>query len=134
MSFQYGCLAVTWSEFDNLLICVSSFCFLKVLFWLKQWDPCVFGTDIKSTTEDVLSSLRRYTSVAQHQKKSSINYFGKNGEPWSGRENFKQYNKLEQESSALKANQELLNKNHKGTGPLEQKVSCMIFFKTTFVL
>lgn len=97
--------------------------------WLKQWDSCVFGTEIKSTTEDVLSSLRRHTSVAQHQKNSSRNYFGKNREPQLGREAFREYNNLDKENNDSKGNHELWNKNHKGSGPLEQKVSYNICFK-----
>ncbi|KAJ6838515.1 chromosome transmission fidelity protein 18-like protein [Iris pallida] len=50
----------------------------EVLLWLKQWDSCVFGSHIRSTTEDVLSALRRYSS-AQHQKHSDKRgFFSKN--------------------------------------------------------
>ncbi|XP_024380878.1 uncharacterized protein [Physcomitrium patens] len=31
----------------------------EVLRWLKQWDPCVFGSKRYSTSEEVLTSLRR---------------------------------------------------------------------------
>ncbi|ONI20120.1 hypothetical protein PRUPE_3G316000 [Prunus persica] len=42
----------------------------EVLLWLKQWDPCVFGSEIKSTSDDVLSALRRHSSITQHKKLS----------------------------------------------------------------
>lgn len=32
---------------------------VQVLRWLKQWDPCVFGSKRYSTSEEVLTSLRR---------------------------------------------------------------------------
>ena len=39
-----------------------------MLLWLKQWDSCVFGSHIRTTSDDVLSALRRHCSVVQHQK------------------------------------------------------------------
>ncbi|VFR01092.1 unnamed protein product [Cuscuta campestris] len=35
----------------------------EVLMWLKQWDSCVYGSEIKSTTDNVLTALRRHSSV-----------------------------------------------------------------------
>lgn len=104
----------------------------KVLLWLKQWDSCVFGSEIKTTTEDVLSSLRRHTSVAQHQK-SSKSYFGKNKEPWQNRETFREYKKSDQENNDSKGSQDLWNRNRKGYGTPEQKVSYIICSKQAFV-
>lgn len=92
----------------------------QVLLWLKQWDSCVFGSEIKTTTEDVLSSLRRHTSVAQHQK-SNKSYIGKNKEPWQNRETFREYKMLDQENKESKGSQDFLNRNRKSTP--EQKVS-----------
>ncbi|KAM7259687.1 hypothetical protein ACFE04_015428 [Oxalis oulophora] len=58
----------------------------EVLLWLKQWDSHVFGSEIKSTSDDVLSSLRRQASVSQHQKHSDFNSQRNNGGPkWSNR-------------------------------------------------
>ncbi|KAL8122027.1 uncharacterized protein LOC141659384 [Apium graveolens] len=93
----------------------------EVLLWLKQWDSCVFGSEIKTTTEDVLSSLRRHTSVAQHQK-SNKSYFGKNQESWQNRETFREYKKPDQENNDSKGSQDLWNKNRKGYGTPEQKI------------
>lgn len=97
--------------------------------WLKQWDSCVFGSEIKSTTDDVLSSLKRHTSVAQHQKVSNRGYFGKNRESRFSEENFKVHNNLDQGNHDSKNIQELWNKKHKVSGPPEQKVSCSICLK-----
>ncbi|KAK2971059.1 hypothetical protein RJ640_003251 [Escallonia rubra] len=94
----------------------------EVLLWLKQWDSCVFGSEIKSTTDDVLSSLRIHSSVAQHQKFSSRSYFGRNREPSLSKANFKVYDNVNQQNSHLKRMQDLLNKKHKVSGPPEQKI------------
>lgn len=102
---------------------------LQVLLWLKQWDSCVFGSEIKSTTDDVLSSLKRHTSVAQHQKVSNRGYFGKNRESRFREEKFKAHNNLDQGNNDSNNIQELWNKKHKVSGPPEQKVSCNICLK-----
>lgn len=47
----------------------------EVLTWLKQWDSCVFGSQIRSTNDDVLSDLRRHSSNVQHQKSSDRKTF-----------------------------------------------------------
>ncbi|XP_063937571.1 uncharacterized protein LOC108193631 isoform X3 [Daucus carota subsp. sativus] len=93
----------------------------EVLLWLKQWDSCVFGSEIKTTTEDVLSSLRRHTSVAQHQK-ANKSYIGKNKETWQNKENFREYKMLDQENNDSKGTQDLGNRNRKGYATPEQKI------------
>ncbi|KAJ6945543.1 hypothetical protein NC651_000565 [Populus alba x Populus x berolinensis] len=71
---------------------------LQVLLWFKQWDSCVFGSDIRSTSDDILSALRRHSSIAQHPKPSDSTFFSKNkGNIWS-RGNFRHSNNLEQEN------------------------------------
>ncbi|KAF2591607.1 hypothetical protein F2Q70_00037978 [Brassica cretica] len=35
---------------------------LEVLLWLKQWDASVFGSEIRSTTDEVLSALKRHST------------------------------------------------------------------------
>lgn len=100
--------------------------------WLKQWDSCVFGSEIKTTTEDVLSSLRRHTSVAQHQK-ANKSYFGKNKETWQNKENFREYKMLDQENNDSKGTQDLANRNRKGYATPEQKVGYSICFKQALV-
>ncbi|EPS63928.1 chromosome transmission fidelity protein 18, partial [Genlisea aurea] len=42
----------------------------EVLLWLKQWDLCVFGSEIKSTSENVFSALSRHSSGSMLLKRS----------------------------------------------------------------
>lgn len=37
----------------------------EVLHWLKQWDPCVFGSKNTRTSSEVLSALKRHSSISQ---------------------------------------------------------------------
>lgn len=37
----------------------------EVLHWLKQWDPCVFGSKNIRTSSEVLSALKRHSSISQ---------------------------------------------------------------------
>ncbi|XP_020107967.1 chromosome transmission fidelity protein 18 homolog isoform X2 [Ananas comosus] len=50
----------------------------EVLLWLKQWDSCVFGSQIRTTTDDVLSALRRHSSAIHQQKFANNKFFAKN--------------------------------------------------------
>ncbi|RVW85781.1 hypothetical protein CK203_055385 [Vitis vinifera] len=96
----------------------------EVLLWLKQWDSCVFGSEIRSTTEEVLSALRRHSSIAQHQRPSGMSFLRKNKGQRLSDGNSRYSNNLDQENGNLKGLQELWNKKSRGTGPPEQKVCC----------
>ncbi|TVU47638.1 hypothetical protein EJB05_07244 [Eragrostis curvula] len=48
----------------------------EVLLWIKQWDSCVFGSHIRATSDDVLSALRRHSSITQ-KNSSNKNFFSK---------------------------------------------------------
>ncbi|KAJ3700688.1 hypothetical protein LUZ61_004393 [Rhynchospora tenuis] len=51
----------------------------EVLLWLKQWDSLVFGSQVRTTSEDVLSALRIHSSVSQTSKfASNRGFFSKN--------------------------------------------------------
>ncbi|KAL8128846.1 hypothetical protein V2J09_018001 [Rumex salicifolius] len=50
----------------------------EVLLWLKQWDSAVFGADIRNTTDEVLTALRRHSSISYHPKRSDTNFARKN--------------------------------------------------------
>lgn len=94
----------------------------QVLLWLKQWDSCVFGSEIRSTSDEVLSALRRHSAAAQHEKLSDSNFMRKNqGQRWgNGRP---QYAKdLDSGNSDLKRNQDLWSQKSRHTGPPEEKV------------
>ncbi|EXC20805.1 Chromosome transmission fidelity protein 18-like protein [Morus notabilis] len=101
----------------------------EVLLWLKQWDSCVFGSEIRSTSNEVLSALRRHLSVGQHQKFSNSNFLWKNRGPGWNKENFRLSNDFEKKStdfdqinSNSKVIQDLWNKKSRSTGPPEQKI------------
>lgn len=89
--------------------------------WLKQWDSCVFGVEIKSTTDDVLSSLKRHSSVIQHPRRSSRSSFGNTREP--SIDNERAHNDLHTENNDSNGIKDLWDKKHRQGGPPEQKVS-----------
>ncbi|KAJ1696053.1 hypothetical protein LUZ63_004565 [Rhynchospora breviuscula] len=43
----------------------------EVLLWLKQWDSLVFGSQVRTTSDDVLSALRIHSSVTHTSKFAS---------------------------------------------------------------
>ncbi|GLT72910.1 hypothetical protein SLA2020_448050 [Shorea laevis] len=94
----------------------------EVLLWLKQWDSCVFGSEIRSTSDEVLSALRRHSSIAQHQKHSDSNFLRKNRGPRWRNERFENSNNLDHENSNSKGIQDSWNKKSRLTGPPEQKL------------
>ena len=102
--------------------------------WLKQWDSCVFGSEIRSTTEEVLSALRRHSSIAQHQRPSGMSFLRKNKGQRLSDGNSRYSNNLDQENGNLKGLQELWNKKSRGTGPPEQKVCCCTYFIKQFFI
>lgn len=96
---------------------------LQVLLWLKQWDSCVFGSQIRATTDDVLFSLRRHSSIAQHQKfADGKSYFSKNRSTSLGSQFSRQSNGFSQGDGSLKGISESRNKKPPGNNPPEQKV------------
>lgn len=102
-----------WSSSDSILP--------QVLSWLKHWDSCVFGTEIRSTSEEVLSSLRRHSST-QHQKSFDSSFSRKSrGHRWSNG-SYRPMNNVDHVANNLKGMQDLSNKKSRPTGPPEQKV------------
>ncbi|KAF3792213.1 Chromosome transmission fidelity protein [Nymphaea thermarum] len=66
----------------------------EVLYWLKEWDSCVFGSKIRATEDDVLTNLRRHSSASishrfSHNKSS---FYGRKGAPFSTDEGFNESN------------------------------------------
>ncbi|KAL8486812.1 hypothetical protein ACS0TY_023487 [Phlomoides rotata] len=94
----------------------------EVLLWLKQWDSCVFGSDIKSTSEDVLSALRRHLSGPQHSNKSTKSYYVNNRETRFRRDKPRAHDELNKENSTSQGIQEIWDKGQKSSGPPEQKI------------
>ncbi|XP_042518071.1 chromosome transmission fidelity protein 18 homolog [Macadamia integrifolia] len=94
----------------------------EVLLWLKQWDSCVFGSEIRNTTDDVLSALRRHSVRSQNKTYSDMSSFGKKkGFPLSY-QTLGHSNNVFKENDKLEGIQELWNKKSRTTSPLEQKV------------
>lgn len=93
----------------------------EVLLWLKQWDSCVFGSEIRSTSDEVLSALKRHSSINQHHKLSDSKFPRNNrGSRWNN-EKFKHFNGMNHENNDSKRVQELPNKS-RSTGQPEQKI------------
>ncbi|CAD5311748.1 unnamed protein product [Arabidopsis thaliana] len=93
----------------------------EVLLWLKQWDASVFGSEIRSTTEAVLSALKRHSTTSHHQKSDSAFTREKQFNRWS-KESFG-YSKNAEVSNTNTADiNDLWNKKSKLTGPPEQKI------------
>ncbi|XP_073148713.1 uncharacterized protein [Henckelia pumila] len=94
----------------------------EVLLWLKQWDSCVFGSEITSTTEDVFSALRRHSSGSRHHKQSTKNYYENRREPRLERDAPRTHNGPSKEDNFSERIDEVQDKRCKGHGPPEQKI------------
>ncbi|XP_026387947.1 chromosome transmission fidelity protein 18 homolog [Papaver somniferum] len=94
----------------------------EVLLWLKQWDSCVFGSEIRSTTDDVLTALRRHSTLAHHQKLSGTNPNGKNRTPYSTNKSYKRPDSSYGEEQNIKSIQESWNNRLTVTSPPDHKV------------
>ncbi|XVF38043.1 hypothetical protein REPUB_Repub20aG0063800 [Reevesia pubescens] len=92
----------------------------EVLLWLKQWDSCVFGSEIRSTSDEVLSALRRHSST-QHQKSFDSKFSRNRGHRWS-KGSYRPINNMDHGTNNLKGMQDLWNKRSRVTGPPEQKI------------
>ncbi|KFK42813.1 hypothetical protein AALP_AA1G041900 [Arabis alpina] len=93
----------------------------EVLLWLKQWDASVFGSEIRSTTDEVLSALKRHSTTSHHQKSDSAftrkNQFNR----WS-KGSFTNHKKSDESNSKSTDIHDLWNKKSKLSGPPEQKI------------
>ena len=97
--------------------------------WLKQWDSGVFGSEVRNTSSEVLSALRRHSSIGQQQKFSSSNFHRRNNGPRWNKEYFRNSNDFDRKSKDFdrkdgdsKGVQDLWNKKSRSIGPPEQKV------------
>ncbi|CAN0915710.1 Fatty acid amide hydrolase [Linum grandiflorum] len=95
----------------------------EVLLWLKQWDSCVFGSDIISTSDEVLSALRRHSTVPQRQKVSDTAFTRKTRGFKKGFGNDRRYDRSSDfENEISKQTQDAANKKTRPSGPPEQKI------------
>ncbi|KAH9620440.1 hypothetical protein KSS87_004132 [Heliosperma pusillum] len=94
----------------------------EVLFWLKHWDSKVFGADIRNTGDEVLSALKRHSSIPHHQKHSDTSSFRK----YRGTTFVKNYmgysSAVEHKDVRSNGNEAPPNKKINGSGLPEQKV------------
>ncbi|CAN1146914.1 Chromosome transmission fidelity protein 18 homolog [Linum perenne] len=95
----------------------------EVLLWLKQWDSSVFGSEIISTSDEVLSALRRHSTVSQHQKVSDTAFTRKTrGYKWANGNGRRYDRSSDFENDNSKQPQDVVNKKTRPSGPPEQKV------------
>ncbi|KAK9725766.1 hypothetical protein RND81_05G167700 [Saponaria officinalis] len=95
----------------------------EVLLWLKHWDSKVFGAAIRNTEDEVLSALKRHSSLPHHQKHSdSASFYGKNRGSTFGKNYMGNSYIYEHKDTRSKDNEVPQNKKQNGSGPLEQKV------------
>ncbi|KAI0525293.1 hypothetical protein KFK09_004686 [Dendrobium nobile] len=94
----------------------------EVLLWLKQWDSSVFGSQVRSTTDDVLSALRRHSSPVQHKRFSGGETFFEQGRaaPFT-RQSLKSWN-ADKHIENVNGFSESWSKKATVDHPLEQKV------------
>lgn len=91
--FIFSCLFST-SSWRNYIDCTTSwFVFveqlfvllLQVLLMLRQWDSCVYASEVKSTMDDALSALRWYSLGVSIVQAIYQEYYGKNKETRFGK-------------------------------------------------
>lgn len=98
---------------------------MQVLLWLKQWDSCVFGSEIRTTSDEVLSSLRRHSSMAQHHKLSSLSSTRKNKFPGWKAGNFRDSTFSDNQKVTTEGIQDKWSKKSRLPSPPEHKVSTL---------
>ncbi|KGN56754.1 chromosome transmission fidelity protein 18 homolog [Cucumis sativus] len=94
----------------------------EVLLWLKQWDSCVFGSEIRTTSDEVLSSLRRHFSMAQHHKLSSLSSTRKNKFPGWKAGNFRDSTFSDNKEGTTEGIQDTWSKKSRLPSPPEHKI------------
>lgn len=93
----------------------------QVLLWLKQWDSRVFRSEICSTSEEVLSALKRHSTVVQNKKPVVSKFQRMSGGPKWSNDRYR-HSKSMDEISTPKSFQDISNRKAKHTGPPEHKV------------
>jgi hypothetical protein len=102
-------------------------CLKQVLLWLKQWDSTVFGSEIRSTSDDVLSALKRHSSISHKPKPMGSNFPRTNGgHNWSS--NRYTNSRSTAESGNSTSIQDIRNTKSRNIGAPEQKVLLSIFW------
>ncbi|XP_021750688.1 chromosome transmission fidelity protein 18 homolog isoform X1 [Chenopodium quinoa] len=94
----------------------------EVLSWLKQWDAAVFGNGIRNTEDEVLSALRRHSSLPLHQKHSSASFPGKSRGPKYAGKYTETSSNFEQENNRPKVIDNVQNTKQNSSRTPDQKV------------
>lgn len=85
----------------------------------------MFGSEIRSTSEDVLSALKRHSSISHNQKSFESKFpMTKRGLKWSSKRYINSTSM--EESGNSKTSQETWNMKSRNISPPEQKVSIRI--------
>ncbi|WJX17347.1 hypothetical protein P8452_07276 [Trifolium repens] len=93
----------------------------EVLLWLKQWDSTVFGSEIRSTSDDVLSALKRHSSISHKPKPMGSNFPRTNGgHNWSSNR-YTNYRSTAESGNSTSI-QDIRNAKSRNIGAPEQKV------------
>lgn len=96
----------------------------------------MFGSEIRSTSDDVLSSLKRHSSIVHNQKPLNSKFPRMNGGPkWSNGRRYINARSMD-ESGSSKSIQDVWNAKSRNIGPPEQKViynNCLIAFSLIIV-
>ena len=95
---------------------------LQVLLWLKQWDCCVFGSQIRATADDVLTALHRHSSITQHENFSEKKGYNRNRRVPFVKESHKHSNVMDREDVNSKGISNVWNRKSTTNQPPEQKV------------
>ncbi|KAJ0984088.1 hypothetical protein J5N97_002444 [Dioscorea zingiberensis] len=94
----------------------------EVLLWLKQWDSCVFGSQIRATADDVLTALHRHSSISQHENLSENKSFNRNRRVPFVNQSLKHSNVMDREDVNRKDISDAWNRKFIINQPPEQKV------------
>lgn len=82
----------------------------------------MFGSEIRSTSDDVLSALKRHSSIVHNQKPLNSKFPRMNGAPkWSNGRRYINSRSMD-ESGTSKSTQDVLNTKSRNIGPPEQKI------------
>lgn len=87
----------------------------------------MFGSEIRSTSDDVLSALKRHTSISHKPKPLGSNFPRSNGgHNWSSNNRYSNYRSTD-ESANSKSIHDIHNTKSRNIGAPEQKVYLSIF-------
>ncbi|XP_027330673.1 chromosome transmission fidelity protein 18 homolog isoform X2 [Abrus precatorius] len=94
----------------------------EVLLWLKQWDSIVFGSEIRSTSDNVLTALKWHSSIVHNQKSLNSKFQRMNGgSKWSSGGRYTNSRSMD-ESGSSKSIQDAWDAKTRNISPPEEKI------------